>query len=65
MSLTPLIKSYTKKELKELYGCSYETLFKWLEPVIPLFENYKKTDRIFTPAQVKIIFEHLGTPENE
>lgn len=52
--------SKTKKELKNEYGISYQTLNKWLKSVPGLMMN--KNDRIITPSQLELIYNHLGRP---
>jgi len=59
----PII-AYSLGELHQLYKGdgsypSYDTFRAWLDKVQPKIEI---TGRILTPAQVKIIFEHLGPP---
>lgn len=52
--------SKTKKELKNDYGISYQTLNKWLKSVPGLIlDRYTK---IFTPNQLELIYRHLGKP---
>jgi hypothetical protein len=57
---SPKIKVYSKKEMREMYCISRQTLNNWLKL------NEKKIGkikgRLFTPKQVKLIFELLGTP---
>lgn len=54
----------TKKEMCEHYdGISPETLRRWMKPFIPELVKkfrYKKTQRIFTPAQANFLFEKFG-----
>lgn len=54
------IKAYNKKQLAELYSINRDTLTNWLEP----FKDKigKKNGAIYTPKQVKVIFEYLGEP---
>jgi hypothetical protein len=56
-----VIKSYSKKELAGLYNVSTKTLNKWLQPINVKIGKY--SGRSFCLKQVKIIFEHLGEPE--
>ena len=56
------IKAYTKSELRMAYGVSRETLNKWLKAIEDLLHHYKPTAKVLTPAQVKVVFEELGTP---
>jgi hypothetical protein len=54
------LKHYSTKELARFYGVCDKTLLKWMKP----FQNDigQKQGRYFTVAQVKIIFDKLGTP---
>lgn len=54
------IKPHTILELAKLYGVSDRTMKKWLKPFEPEIGN--KIGYFYTIAQVKIIFEKLGTP---
>ena len=56
------IKTYTKQELRQFYGISRETFNNWLKPIQYLLPHYNPKAKVLTPAQVKIIFEHLGEP---
>jgi hypothetical protein len=51
-----------KTELARLYNTSYTTLQRWL---IPIHEKigWIPGPQTFFPAQIKIIFEFLDTPE--
>ncbi|WP_113636090.1 helix-turn-helix domain-containing protein [Nubsella zeaxanthinifaciens] len=53
------IKAYTKKQLAAFYGVSRSTFRRWINQISDLGEYIGKT---YTPAQVKKIVEHLGTP---
>ena len=62
--LTPLkiqVKTYSVKEVADLYSVSKKTLNKWLSP----FENEigERRGYFYNPKQVGIIFEKLGLPE--
>lgn len=62
--LTPLkiqVKTYSVKEVAELYSVSKKTLNKWLSP----FEDEigERRGYFYNPKQVSIIFEKLGLPE--
>jgi transposase len=50
------IKSYSRKELAYMYGVSRKTFSKWIRK---LDMKYK---RLFTPKEVRRIFELLGEP---
>jgi hypothetical protein len=56
------IKSYSKTELRAKYKVSREIFSRWIKGLEPEFKHYKPTDKVFTPAQVKIIFDQLGYP---
>jgi hypothetical protein len=57
-----IIKAYTKSELRIAYGVSRETLNKWLKAIEYLLPHYTPTAKVLTPAQIKVVFEELGTP---
>jgi transposase len=54
------VKTYSVKEVAELYGISGKTLKKWLYP----FEKEigERRGYFYNPKQVGIIFEKLGLP---
>jgi transposase len=54
------IKPKNKKELAALYGVSVKTFNKWIEP----FKDKigKMQGRMYTPKQVRVIFDCLGEP---
>ena len=54
------LKHYSTKELARFYGVCDKTLLKWMKPFTT--DIGPKQGRFFTVAQVKIIFEKLGTP---
>ena len=56
------VKPYNIGDLADIYGVCNKTFKKWIQP----FEKEigKKHGRFFSIAQVKIIFEILGMPEN-
>jgi hypothetical protein len=56
---TTEIKAYSKKELRALYNVSAPTLRTWIAKILPITDK-----QLFTPAEIKLIFEHIGTPEN-
>lgn len=60
-----IIKTYSKVELRTMYGVSRETFNTWLKPIEPMLPHYNPNCKVLTPAQVKIIFEELGTPEEK
>ncbi len=53
--------TYCKKDLMRFYGISYKTLMSWLRPIASEIGPVK--GRYFTTAQMKVIFEELGYPE--
>jgi len=57
----PLVKAYSLKELYTLYNVSRRVFNSWLT----LFDKKvgKVKGKIYTPRQVRIIFEFLETPE--
>jgi hypothetical protein len=57
-----IIKSYGKAELCALYGVSREVFSRWIKAIHDLLPHYVATSKVFTPAQVKVIFEEIGTP---
>lgn len=54
------LKSYSKKELKDLYEISFRTLQTWLKPHEHLIGEY--WGKRYTPLQVEIIFKKLKPP---
>jgi Domain of unknown function (DUF4248) len=56
------IQSYSKAELRDKYKVSREVFSRWIKGLEPLLSQYSPTSKVFTPAQVQIIFEQLGTP---
>lgn len=54
------IQAYSKWTLRQMYGIGDKAFNEWIKP----FEEDigKQRGRKYTPAQVKIIFEKLGTP---
>lgn len=61
------IKPYGKSELADMYATNVETLMRWLRPFSDDLEEmgYRKMQRIFTPRQVKFIFETIGEPNED
>jgi len=53
-----MVKSYTKKELRQMYGVSQDTLRERLKPL--KLEKYRK---LLLPNEVEKVFNLLGTPE--
>lgn len=61
---TFIVKCYTKKELRNIYGVSKGTFNKWLNKLynsdtIKLVKSQKK---MFTPSEVNIIIKAIGLP---
>ncbi|MBX9783140.1 MAG: DUF4248 domain-containing protein [Chitinophagaceae bacterium] len=62
--MSATIKSYSKKEIAQLYGINRSLLYKWLVTTGKVFaEDFYKSKQIFTPKEVEQIFNHLGEPE--
>jgi hypothetical protein len=57
------IQAYGKAQLCRIYGVSRDTFSKWLKEIESLLPHYNRTTKTLTPAQVKVIFEEIGTPE--
>lgn len=56
------IKAMTLTELANKYGVSIKTMYNWLKRK-KIIKN-KREGYLFTPKEVKIIYEELGEPEN-
>jgi transposase len=58
---TTAVKAYSQKEIIALYGVSRKIFIKWLAP----FTNDVGTlvGKIYTPKQVRIIFQKLDPPQ--
>lgn len=50
----------TKKELCIIYNINAGTLRKWIKNIDLMQEN--KNNRILTPKQLKIFYDHYGKP---
>lgn len=64
MSISPngaVIRPYTHKELAALYGVSWITLQRWLEPFKEVVGP--KKGHFYNARQAEIIFMKLGYPE--
>lgn len=59
-----ILRRYYKHEVAELYQMDIRTLLKRLEGVQENLKStgYSKYQKIYTIAQVEIIFKHLGDP---
>jgi hypothetical protein len=53
------VRPYSMKELRHIYGLSFQTFKNWIEPL-----NLKRNGRYYTPEQVEIIFNYLGVPHH-
>ena len=62
MKRTP-VKPYTIDDLCKLYGITRTVFFSWRKLFIKKLG--KLQGRIYTPAQVKIIFEYVGYPDTK
>lgn len=58
----PKAQAMTKRQLAALYKVSEKTLGKWLEPHAEAIGPLAPRCYLYTPAQVEIIFEKIGTP---
>ena len=54
------LKTYTRKELREIYGVPPKTFQRWLEPFNELWGM--KNKRYLTITQVQKIVEKFGIP---
>jgi hypothetical protein len=54
------IKSYSVKELLALYDTTWKSFNSWIAPIKDKIGKLR--GRKYTPKQVRIIFEHCGTP---
>ena len=57
------IKPYRTKDLAHLYGVTIKTMISWLKPIREHLGE--QTARMWTPKQVKQIFDHLNPPSND
>ena len=59
------MKNKSKKQLASEYNISTKTLKKWIKPILKnlnMTEKQYNNKKIFTPNEVKIIYEFLGEP---
>lgn len=58
------IHAYSKSELAKLYAISLSTLARWFDNCLPALvaAGYTKRQKVLTPNQVAVIFEHFGEP---
>lgn len=59
MAQTP-ITAYNTKQLAQLYNISPDTFRNWIKPFKETIG--KRSGHLYTPKQVKIIFDSLGEP---
>lgn len=52
-------RSMTKAELARKAGCSPDTFRIWLQRLAPSIPDYRPSQRLLTPAQVRFICEAL------
>lgn len=57
------MKAITHKQLADAYGVNGRTLSRWIKKLNIFSPN--QSNRMYTPAQVEVIFKKLGTPESE
>ena len=57
------IKSYSRKELAELYDVSTDKLDKMAEPFQLLLQKDGKQKRLYYPNEVQLIIERYGRPQ--
>ena len=50
----------TRTDLAYLYDVSPQIISKWVKEIKHL--NLKKSQKLYTPNQIKIIIEYLGEP---
>ena len=57
-------KTYTKQELRLMYGISEDTLRRWLNDIKDEMPRYNPNCKILSPLQLKILIENYGEPSN-
>lgn len=57
------IKSYSRKELAELYDVSTDKLDKMAEPFQLLLQKDGKQKRLYYPNEVQLFIERYGRPQ--
>jgi hypothetical protein len=62
MDINKFIKPYSKTRLARAYGVDLRTFNRWLKSLDKMMG--KPNGRLFTPLQVKYIFEHFGRPNH-
>ena len=58
-----IFKPYAPKELRELYGISYKTFMKWIEPFKDLFGE--PAGGFYNEKQITLFVEKVGYPFRE
>lgn len=58
----PVCKAMTLTELAAKYGVSNKTMYSWLKRK-KIIKN-KREGYLFTPKEIRIIYEELGEPDN-
>ncbi len=58
------VKSYTGKELQDLYNITMDTWTEWKRPLERELKKlgYRRNQRVYTVKQVELIFDRLGRP---
>jgi hypothetical protein len=59
--MTKPLKPYSIKELSQCYDVSYKVMRSWLSPIKK--KVGKQVGKCFNVKQIRIIFDHLGHPE--
>jgi len=60
-----MVKTYSKKEMAQMYNVSSATFRKWAQKAFTAKEYLVyKSARILTIKMVNHLFTHLGNPEN-
>lgn len=57
------IKPYTVNEICGLYNISRHVFFSWIKLIRKDIGVIR--GKIFTPKQVRVIFDHVGPPDSE
>ncbi len=61
--MTEKIQPMTLKQLAELYNIDKRTMFRWIETAQSDLGFLRPNGRLYTPAQIRKIFDAIGTPE--
>jgi hypothetical protein len=57
------LEAKTLKELSQFYGIDARTFQRWIKPHETIIGKPLNGSKIYTPKQVKLIFEAFGEPE--